>query len=138
LEELEKIEKLRGVVIFTSKKNKDYYYPKSLFKDIENKYSELYFDSERTGDILQDIEKGFYDFDVDDILKDIDLDAILEDALGKQEEIPTPPLPEQPDPSVAATTKVANVNPQTNLTNAQAALLSPGDQALAQRLNRRV
>lgn len=138
LEELEKIEKLRGVVIFTSKKNKDYYYPKSLFKDIENKYSELFFDSERTGDILQDIEKGVFDFDVDDILKDIDLDAILEDVLGKQEEIPTPPLPEQPDPSVAATTKVANVNPQTNLTNAQAALLSPGEQALAQRLNRRV
>ena len=109
LEELEKIEKLRGVVIFTSKKNKDYYYPKSLFKDIENKYSELFFDSERTGDILQDIEKGVFDFDVDDILKDIDLDAILEDVLGKQEEIPTPPLPEQPDPSVAATTKVANV-----------------------------
>jgi len=138
LEELEKIEKLRGVVIFTSKKDKNYYYPKSLFTDIENKFSELFFDSERTGDILQDIEKGVIDFDIDDILEGIDLDALLEDALGKQEEIKTPPLPKTPDPSVAATTKVANVNPQTNLTNAQAALLSPGDQALAQRLNRRV
>ena len=98
----------------------------------------MYFDTERTGDILQDIEKGFFDIDVDEILEGIDLDAILEDALGKQEEIQTPPLPEQPDPSVAATTKVASVNPQTNLTNAQAALLSPGEQALAQRINRRV
>jgi hypothetical protein len=29
------------------------------------------------------------------------------------EEIPTPPLPNQPDPSVAATTKVSNLNSQT-------------------------
>jgi hypothetical protein len=138
IEELKKIEEKRGVTIFTSKKDENYYYPKQLFKDIENRFSEMYFDTERTGDILQDIEKGFFDIDVDEILEGIDLDAILEDALGKQEEIQTPPLPEQPDPSVAATTKVASVNPQTNLTNAQAALLSPGEQALAQRLNRRV
>ena len=53
-----------------------------------------------------------------------------------------PPLPEQPDPSVAATTKVANVtNPLgslTTLSQAQLSLLSPGEQAIAQRLNRRV
>jgi hypothetical protein len=137
IKELENIEKLRGVTIFTPKKNKDYYYPKTLFKDIENKYNELFFDSERSGDILEEIEKGILDFNIDDILEDIDVDAILEE-YSQQQEIPTPPLPKTPDPSVAATTKVANVNPQTNLTNAQAALLSPGDQALAQRLNRRV
>jgi hypothetical protein len=57
-------------------------------------------------------------------------------------EIPTPPLPEQPDPSVAATTKVANVsNPLSSLnglSQAELSLLSPGEQAIAQRLNRRV
>ena len=57
-------------------------------------------------------------------------------------EIQTPPLPEQPDPSVAATTRVASVtNPLgslQNLSQAQLSLLSPGEQAIAQRLNRRV
>lgn len=57
-------------------------------------------------------------------------------------EIQTPPLPNQPDPSVAATTKVANVsNPLSSLnglSQAEQALLSPGEQAIAQRLNRRV
>ena len=57
-------------------------------------------------------------------------------------EIPTPPLPEQPDPSVAATTRIASVtNPLgslQNLSQAQLSLLSPGEQAIAQRLNRRV
>ena len=137
IKELEKIEKLRGVTIFTPKKDKDYYYPRSLFKDIENEFKSLYFDSERTGDILEEIEKGILDFNIDDILEDIDVDSILEQ-YSQQEEIKTPPLPQTPDPSVAATTKVANVNPQTNLTNAQTVLLSPGEQAIAQKINRRV
>ncbi len=58
------------------------------------------------------------------------------------EQISTPPLPNQPDPSVAATTKVANVsNPLSSLnglSQAEQALLSPGEQAIAQRINRRV
>jgi hypothetical protein len=58
------------------------------------------------------------------------------------EQISTPPLPNQPDPSVAATTKVANVsNPLSSLnglSQAELSLLSPGEQAIAQRINRRV
>ena len=81
-------------------------------------------------------EKATSGIDFLNLIKGIIPEAGAQDT-GVQE-IQTPPLPEQPDPSVAATTKVANVNPQTNLTNAQAALLSPGEQALAQRLNRRV
>ena len=69
-------------------------------------------------------------------------ETALEPQAKVEPEIKTPPLPEQPDPSVAATTKVANVtNPLgslTNLSQAQLSLLSPGEQAIAQRLNRRV
>ena len=76
------------------------------------------------------------------------IERTIEEATQSQDldssarEIPTPPLPEQPDPSVAATTKVVSVtNPLSSLTNlsqAQLSLLSPGEQAIAQRLNRRV
>ena len=146
IKELEKIEKLRGVTIFTPKKDKDYYYPKQLFKNVENEFKGLSFDSEKSKDILGGTDNNILDINIDEVFEGIDLDdidlddldTIFEDALGQQQEIKVPPLPNQPDPSVAATTKVASVDPQTKLTQAEATLLSPGEQALAQRLNRRV
>jgi hypothetical protein len=58
-----------------------------------------------------------------------------------QAEIQTPPLPETPTPDVASATNLANinvVNPMTGLTRTEGALLSPGEQAIAQKSNRRI
>lgn len=56
-------------------------------------------------------------------------------------EIQTPPLPETPKPDVASATNLASinvVNPMTGLTRTEGALLSPGEQAIAQKSNRRI
>jgi hypothetical protein len=107
-----------------------YFVPIDELEDVLDKYKNKKFEEFNANDYLEQIKKQ--------IQRTIDEAAQPQDLDSSVKEIPTPPLPEQPDPSVAATTKVANINPQTNLTNAQAALLSPGEQALAQRLNRRV
>ncbi len=121
--------------------------------DISNKLIRSWFIPE---DELDDVyyeyqDKEFEKFDAEKYREKIkrelelrkrDLRSDTQPNKTPTEQISTPPLPNQPDPSVAATTKVANVsNPLSSLnglSQAEQALLSPGEQAIAQRINRRV
>lgn len=107
----------------------------------ENELDEVYYEY---------LDKEFEEFNVEDYLEKIERDIeLMKRELYSEaqptppvEEIQTPPLPQTPSPDVASTTPVVNVsNPLSslqNLSQAQVALLSPGEQAIAQRLNRRV
>ena len=66
---------------------------------------------------------------LDDIF-DIDLNDF---SLGN---VQTPPLPNTPQPVVNTQANVQNVNPITNLTSTETALLSPEEQAIRQRLRK--
>jgi hypothetical protein len=52
------------------------------------------------------------------------------------EDIATPPLPSLPQPTVNTQANVQNVDPTTNLTSTETALLSPEEQVIRQRLRR--
>jgi hypothetical protein len=52
------------------------------------------------------------------------------------EDIVTPPLPNLPQPTVNTQANVQNVDPTTNLTSTETALLSPEEQVIRQRLRR--
>ena len=66
---------------------------------------------------------------LDDIF-DIDLNDF---SLGN---VQTPPLPNTPQPVVNTQANVQNVDPITNLTSTETALLSPEEQAIRQRLRK--
>jgi hypothetical protein len=126
LKDLEKLEQNRGVEIFTNEKDRRYYYPK---RDLKN--------------VLRNFDRKEFEVETPPAEKQASLPIIPSANVQVAEtEIQTPPLPKTPDPSVAATTKVANVsNPLSSLnglSQAELSLLSPGEQAIAQRLNRRV
>tara|TARA_R100001440_G_scaffold1218_2_gene4062 strand:- start:1234 stop:2895 length:1662 start_codon:yes stop_codon:yes gene_type:complete len=115
----EKIAKDRGEKI-----NKEYFYPKKLFRNIlkeyKNKNLEIKEDSQ-----LNEIER---------ILK-LQTDKVS--SLPQQTEdkafaeLQTPALPVTPMPNVAVT--AANTVPNTNLTRTEQALLSPEEQIIASR-----
>jgi hypothetical protein len=126
LKELKKLEDKRDVEIFTNEKDRRYYFPKRELNNVIREYNRREFEVETPP-----------------AEKQASLSLVpTANAQVAEAEIKTPPLPDQPDPSVAATTKVASVtNPLSSLTNlsqAQLSLLSPSEQAIAQRLNRRV
>jgi len=50
--------------------------------------------------------------------------------------IKTPPLPNLPQPNVNTQANVGTIDPTTNLTSTETALLSPTEQAIRQRLRR--
>ena len=52
------------------------------------------------------------------------------------EDIATPPLPSLPQPTVNTQANVQNVDPTTNLTSTETALLSPEEQVIRARLRR--
>ena len=114
VKEAEKVAKDRGVEI-----NKEYFYPKRLFKDIIRQYKKIPLMREtETEEETTDpniIERGL------DRVKDLFSEAPIQ----------TPPLGNTPMPIVQ--TARANVNPNTNLTRTQTALLSPEEQVIASR-----
>ena len=57
-------------------------------------------------------------------------------SLGSSGGIQTPPLPSTPQPIVNTQANVQNVDPTTNLTSTETALLSPEEQVIRQRLRR--
>ena len=65
---------------------------------------------------------------------DSNFDVELNDYLF--EDIATPPLPSLPQPTVNTQANVQNVDPTTNLTSTETALLSPEEQVIRQRLRR--
>lgn len=52
------------------------------------------------------------------------------------DDIATPPLPNLPQPSVNTQANVGTIDPTTNLTRTETALLSPGEQVIRQRLRK--
>jgi len=125
IKELKRLEKKRDVEIFTREKDRNYYYPR---RDLDN--------------VIRNFERKKFEIEVPPTEKQASLSLIPSaNAQVAETEIQTPPLPATPSPDVASTTNLANVNvvnPVTKLTQAEQTLLSPGEQAIAQRINRRV
>jgi hypothetical protein len=105
--------------------NKEYFYPKKLFRDILREYKNKTLGIEEPDTTLLELEKYKESIQGD------------QSALPGQEEttqladIQTPPLPNMAMPVVQ--TARANVNPNTNLTRSQEALLSPEEKIIASR-----
>ncbi len=115
VKEAEKVAEDRGVEI-----NKEYFYPKRLFKDIIRQYKKIPLMREtKTEEETTEpniIERGL------DTVKDLFSEAPIQ----------TPPLGNTPMPNNRLFAR-ANVNPNTNLTRTQTALLSPEEQVIASR-----
>jgi len=105
--------------------NKEYFYPKKLFRDILREYKNKTLKIEKPNTRLLELEKFKESIQGD------------QSSLPGQEEttqladIQTPPLPNMAMPVVQ--TARANVNPNTNLTRTQEALLSPEEKIIASR-----
>ena len=105
--------------------NKEYFYPKKLFRDILREYKNKTLKIEKPDTTLLELEKFKESISGD------------QSSLPGQEEttqladIQTPPLPNMAMPVVQ--TARADVNPNTNLTQTQEALLSPEEKVIASR-----
>ena len=117
VQDAKKLAKDRGETI-----NKEYFYPKRLFKEILREYKKRSLKPEEE-------QPGIIDRSLDSI-KDLFSQAPVETNI-QQTEIRTPPLGPTPMPIVQTTR--ANINPNTNLTRTQQALLSPEEQIIASR-----
>ena len=115
--EAKKLAEDRGETI-----NKEYFYPKKLFREILKEFKKIPLKTE------EKLEKpGIIDTGVD-MLRDLVSEAPQQ---TQETEIQTPPLPASGQPIVR--TAAANVNPNTNLTRVQEALLSPEEKVIASR-----
>jgi len=106
--------------------NKDYFYPKKLFRDILREYKNKTLKPETDEEAaLEELKKYLEEIKGDESA------APVTDQTIQQTSIQTPPLPASGQPIVRAT--AANVNPNTNLTRTQEALLSPEEKVIASR-----
>jgi hypothetical protein len=117
VQDAKKLAKDRGETI-----NKEYFYPKRLFRKILREYKKRSLKPEEQ-------QPGIIDRSLDSI-KDL-FSQVPTETNVQQTEIRTPPLPNTPMPIVQPTR--ANVIPNTNLTRVQTALLSPEEQVIASR-----
>jgi hypothetical protein len=111
LKEAEKIGKEQG----EGKINREYFYPRRLLKNIEREYK-----NKELNTAPQEIEP----------VSEVPVEDTTATASLPAPEIQTPPLPNTPQPRVRTTQQI---NPQTNLTRTQTALLSPEEQVIASR-----
>ena len=128
LKELKALEDKRGVEIFTKERGRNYYYPRRELDDVIRNFERRKFEIEVPPAERQ--ASGVPVTVAEPIVQEV-----------AQAEIQTPPLPETPKPDVASATNLASinvVNPMTGLTRTEGALLSPGEQAIAQKSNRRI
>ncbi len=103
--------------------NRNYFYPRRLFKQIEREYKRKSIKPIEPGPGL--IERGISG------AQDLFGSIPQQDTTVQQANIQTPPLPNTPMP---ITPKIAtNINPNTNLTQTESALLSPSEQLIRQR-----
>ena len=107
VEEAEKLD--RGKV------NKDYFYPKRLLKQIEKEYKDKKLETQEP--------------EIEPMSSVPTEDTSIQTT--RLPEIQTPPLPITPQPRVQ--TARADINPNTNLTRTETALLSPEEQVIASR-----
>ena len=119
VKEAEKIAKDRGETI-----NKEYFYPKKLFRDILKEYKNKDLNI-KEDEQLNEIERILK-------LQTDKLSSLPQKTEDKAfAELQTPPLPVTPQPNVNVA--AANTVPNTNLTRTQLALLSPEEQIIASR-----
>ena len=111
IKEAEQIGKEQG----QGKINKDYFYPRRLLRQIEKEYKKKELNT-----APKEIEP-VSQLPVQDTTTTASLPA---------PEIKTPPLPNTPQPKVRT---AQQINPQTNLTRTETALLSPEEQVIASR-----
>jgi hypothetical protein len=111
VKEAEQIGKEQG----QGKINKDYFYPRRLLRQIEKEYKKKELNT-----APKEIEP-VSQLPVQDTTTTASLPA---------PEIKTPPLPNTPQPRVRT---ARQINPQTNLTRTETALLSPEEQVIASR-----
>ena len=106
------------------KTNREYFYPKREFKKIEREYRNKSLDPEAP--VNRSIINGVIDLFSERVTPQGETVQT-----AQIQEIKTPPLPGTPMPNVK--TAAANVNPITNLTRTQEALLSPEEKIIASR-----
>jgi len=116
-----KLAKDRGETI-----NKEYFYPKRLFREILREYKKKSL-------IPEEEQPGIIDRGLD-VVKDLFSSVPQQDTSIQQANIQTPPLPNTPMPRVQNIAQ--NIIPTTGLTQTESALLSPGEQLIRQRSRR--
>ena len=117
VDEAKKIAKERGEKI-----EKDYFYPKRMFRNIVREYGKKKLDQRDDTTDLQKIQE----------LMNLNQSSVPQrDTTVQTANIQTPPLPGMPMPKVQNV--AANINPNTNLTQTESALLSPSEQLIRQR-----
>ena len=118
VKEADKIAKERGEKI-----EKDYFYPKRMFRNIVREYSKKKLDQSEGKTELQKIQE----------LMNLDQSSIpQQDTTVQTANIQTPPLPSTPTP-IINNQMARNIDPQTGLTRTESALLSPTEQIIARR-----
>ena len=75
---------------------------------------------------LVDLRNQMAQLDLDD-----EFGVDVSDYIVEEQEIITPPLPPQPQPIVDIRPRTQQINPQTNLTRTEEALLSPMEKVIA-------
>ena len=116
VQDAKKLAKDRGEEI-----NKEYFYPKRLFKEILREYKKRSLKPEEQ-------QPGIFERGLDSI-KDL-FSETPQQQTTQLADIQTPPLPNTPMPVVRT---AQAVNPNTNLTQTQEALLSPEEKVIASR-----
>ena len=116
VKDAKKLAKDRGETI-----NKEYFYPKRLFREILREYKKRSLIPEEQQPGI--INRGL------DAVRDLFSQAPVQTDI-QQADIKTPPLPSTPQPVVQT---AQNINPTTGLTRTQTALLSPEEQIIASR-----
>jgi hypothetical protein len=105
--------------------NKEYFYPKKLFRDILREYKNKTLKIEEPDTKLLELEK------FKKSLQDDQSSLPGQEKTTQLADIQTPPLGNTPMPRIQ--TARVNVNPNTNLTPTQEALLSPEEKVIAGR-----
>ncbi len=116
--------------------NKDFLYPKAEFRRvIQNNRNKRFFSYDAPydpGKPREENKPGKIRTFISDKIPFIGKGSPIS-GFGKPEtKLPTPPLPETPQPKVPKVSQ--NVNPATNLTRTETALLSPSEQAIKQKI----
>ena len=105
--------------------NKEYFYPKRLFRKIFNEYKNKSIKIEQPGESeLDELRKYLQEQETDN------LSSVPQQETTQTAAIQTPPLPQTPQPVVQT---AQNINPTTGLTRSETALLSPEEQVIASR-----
>ena len=117
IDKLKAYEKQSGETVFTSERTKNFYSPNRELRNVVRSFKKLKFPTFEAE--KPPAEKSTSGIEFLNLIKGIVPEA------GAQE-IKTPPLPKTPDPGVAATTKVSNLNSQTTQQKGQQ-IFGPND-----------